>query len=217
MKIYIAQHGQKLGPCSLEDVNNYLSDGTFSLSDLAWYEGLDAWIPITSVPGILIPSAPEPQPPPLPVWSSPAAPKLWNPNAAANWSLLFTPVFGAWLHAKNWSELGQSDRHKKSMSWVYISIVLAIAVLFFLDNAQLISIIYLFVWYFASGRGQVKYLKENNINYEKKSWGKVILYGIVGLIIYYVIAFGIISATNPSALLPDSPDSPDSPESQESL
>ena len=30
-----------------------------------------------------------------------AAPALWNPNAAANWSLLFSPAFGAWLHMKN--------------------------------------------------------------------------------------------------------------------
>lgn len=27
---------------------------------------------------------------------------LWNPNAAANWCLLFTPSFGSWLHMKNW-------------------------------------------------------------------------------------------------------------------
>lgn len=31
---------------------------------------------------------------------------LWNPNAAVNWSVLFTPIFGAWIQAKNWKALG---------------------------------------------------------------------------------------------------------------
>jgi hypothetical protein len=39
-----------------------------------------------------------------------AAPALWNPNAAANWSLLFSPMFGAWLHMKNWAALGEPER-----------------------------------------------------------------------------------------------------------
>ena len=33
------------------------------------------------------------------------APALWNPNAAASWSLLFSPAFGAFLHMKNWQAL----------------------------------------------------------------------------------------------------------------
>ena len=35
------------------------------------------------------------------------SPPLWNPNAAANWSLLLSPAFGAFLHMKNWEELGE--------------------------------------------------------------------------------------------------------------
>jgi hypothetical protein len=31
-----------------------------------------------------------------------AAPALWNPGAAASWSLLLSPAFGAFLHMKNW-------------------------------------------------------------------------------------------------------------------
>jgi predicted amidophosphoribosyltransferase len=27
---------------------------------------------------------------------------IWNPNAASNWSLVFTPAFGSYLHARNW-------------------------------------------------------------------------------------------------------------------
>ena len=39
-----------------------------------------------------------------------AAPALWNPNAASSWSLLFSPIFGAYLHMQNWQALGQPDK-----------------------------------------------------------------------------------------------------------
>ena len=38
------------------------------------------------------------------------APPLWNPNAAANWSLLFSPAFGAFVHMKNWQALGEPEK-----------------------------------------------------------------------------------------------------------
>ena len=43
---------------------------------------------------------------------------LWNPTVAANWSLLFSPILGAWLHAKNWAALGNEVKEKQSMYWV---------------------------------------------------------------------------------------------------
>ena len=126
-------------------------------------------------------------------------PKLWNPNAAANWSLLFSPILGAWLHAKNWKELGQHDRAKKSMIWVYVGFVFLLVNLFLPDNAGSgPGLIFILAWYFSSAKGQVNYLKENNINYEKKAWGKPLLLGLAGLVAYFVFAVGIISATEPS-------------------
>lgn len=129
-----------------------------------------------------------------------ATPKLWNPNAAANWSVLFSPILGAWLHAKNWKELGQHDRAKKSMIWVYVGFAFLLGVVQFLpDNVGSVSgLIFIFAWYFSSAKGQVNYLKENNINYEKKAWGKPLLLGLAGLAAYFVVAVGIISATEPS-------------------
>jgi hypothetical protein len=125
--------------------------------------------------------------------------KLWNPNAAANWSLLFTPILGAWLHAENWKELGQHDRAKKSMIWVYVGFVFLFVVLFLPDNVGSgPGLIFILAWYFSSAKGQVKYLKENNINYEKKAWGKPLLLGLAGLVAYFVVVFGVISATEPS-------------------
>ena len=48
---------------------------------------------------------------------TPAAPSLWNPNAAASWSLIFTPIFGAILHMKNWEALGEPQKAAGARSW----------------------------------------------------------------------------------------------------
>lgn len=67
MEIHITQNGQSLGPYSLEEANQKLTDGTLSPLDLAWYEGIAEWVPLSTVPGIKAtgPSLP-PLPPPLP-------------------------------------------------------------------------------------------------------------------------------------------------------
>ena len=95
-----------------------------------------------------------------------SAPKLWNPNGAFFWSMLFTPIMGAWLHAKNWKELNQPDKAKKSMQWVYAGFAFLIVVLFLPDNIGVLpGLIYLVAWYFISGIEQAKYLEKNDINY----------------------------------------------------
>ena len=56
---------------------------------------------------------------------------LWNPNVAACLSILFTPIFGAWIHAKNWENLGKDKEKKWSMLFVYgLIIVTLLAVLY---------------------------------------------------------------------------------------
>ncbi|MGB0769032.1 MAG: hypothetical protein ACPGYV_15145, partial [Phycisphaeraceae bacterium] len=55
--------------------------------------------------------------------ASPAL-RLYSPNAAANWSLLFTPIFGAYLHAKNWRAIGDADRADTNIKWMWIGIAL---------------------------------------------------------------------------------------------
>ncbi len=125
--------------------------------------------------------------------STATTPKLWNPNAAVNWSLLFTPILGAWLHAKNWQELNQADRAKKSMIWVYVGFVFLLAVLL-LQNSYVSpapSLIFFIAWYFSSAKGQVKYIKENNIQYQKKTWGKPLLIGLAGLVFYVAVSVSI--------------------------
>ena len=57
---------------------------------------------------------------------NPVNAELWNPRAAADWSILFTPVFGAWLQARNWKNLNEPDKAAKSMNWVNVGIVILI-------------------------------------------------------------------------------------------
>ena len=195
MKINIHRDGQQYGPYSQEEITKHIRDGTLTTDDLAWYEGAAEWMPLREVPGILLPTSQSTPPPP----SIQATPKLWNPNAAANWSVLITPILGAWLHAKNWKELDQPDKAQKSMIWVYVGFVFLIAVFFLPDNLGAgPGLIFIFAWYFSSAKGQVKYLKENNISYDKKAWGKPLLLAFVGLVAYLALAIGIISATEPS-------------------
>lgn len=62
--------------------------------------------------------------------TSQAAPALWNPNAAACWSLLFSPIFGAALHMFNARAMGDAELEKlnKGFMWGTLA-VLVIAIL----------------------------------------------------------------------------------------
>lgn len=130
------------------------------------------------------------------------APALWNPNAAANWSLLFTPAFGAWLHMKNWQALGNEKKAKSAHVWVCVSVLflvlMSIADVAAVSSgdaspARIFAFPLLIGWYFASGRGQAKFVKKHyGDNYPRKGWLKPfggVLLGMVGL-----FAFGFVFA-----------------------
>ena len=120
----------------------------------------------------------------------PVKPELRNPNTAANWSLVFTPIFGAWLHAENWKNLNEPERAKKSMLWVYAGFVFLLIVLFMPNNTGSgPGVIFLLFWYFTSARKQVKYIQKKEIEYEKKSWKKPLLIGLAGIVVYGCICF----------------------------
>jgi hypothetical protein len=127
---------------------------------------------------------------------------LWNPNAAALWSLIFTPVFGAYLHALNWRALGDSDRENSSMNWVYaggalLLLFLLIEVLVPSGNkgdaaSRTIEFVFLLAWYFGSARAQAKLVKEEfGAAFTRKSWRKPLLMGLAGFGIYIVLMVAI--------------------------
>lgn len=64
MNIHLTRDGQDFGPFEIEVINGYLQDGFLFATDLAWYEGLARWIPLSRVPGVQLPAIAD-QPPPM--------------------------------------------------------------------------------------------------------------------------------------------------------
>lgn len=127
------------------------------------------------------------------------APALWNPFAAGCWSLLFTPIFGAFLHMKNWEALGQAERARASKQWVIGGVVFFVVLLLagaafpdskFLDKvSQPAGIGLLFGWYFSSGKAQQTYVKERfGADYERRGWLKPILLAIGAFVAFFLAA-----------------------------
>jgi hypothetical protein len=133
-------------------------------------------------------------PPPPPTDPPPA---LWNPNAAACWSLLFSPAFGAFLQARNADTLGRTDEAKAHRIWFYVSLafdgLVLISVLipiipgFFFNLAGLVL---LFSWYGSLGKKQIRYVKDTwQDRYERKSWSKPLLIGGASLVGWFLITY----------------------------
>lgn len=145
-----------------------------------------------------------------PVLATPpdAAPPLWNPNAAASWSLLFTPVFGAWLHMKNWQALGQPEKAESSWRWVQVSAAILVAMILLsatvLDGrvgdllVRAGGFALLLSWYYTSARPQAALvLGRYGKNYPRRGWGKPLLLAVAGWVAAVVvlsILFALIAA-----------------------
>ena len=114
--------------------------------------------------------------------------ELWNPNAAANWSLLFSPAFGSYLHMKNWEALGEVQKAKSSKTWFISSLIFTVLGLGFFV---------LVAWYFSIGKKQSIYVKEKfSDNYSKKSWGIPLLIGF-GVFIVCIFLILLIPENTP--------------------
>jgi hypothetical protein len=133
------------------------------------------------------------------------APALWNPNAAASWCLLFTPVFGAWLHTKNWEALGQPERARRSHNWFVAAIVVLVGAMVLSivvprggeAVSRIVSFGFLIAWYYASGKPQVGYIKARyGDDYPRKPWLQPILAGIGLIVGLFVIGVAALLMTS---------------------
>ena len=129
--------------------------------------------------------------------SSVKAVEIWNPSAAANWSLLFSPVFGAFLQAQNWKVLGEQKKHESSMLWVYSGGLILLLVVIVPSIQQYgggIGFLWLLIWYFTASKKQAAYIKEKyDDNYPKKGWFKPVLVAI-GIIFALIIVVSVIES-----------------------
>ena len=134
--------------------------------------------------------------PPSP--SSTQGPALWNPAAAVNWSLPLTPAFGAYLQMQNWKALGEPNRAASARRWFYTSLAMAalyLVLAFVIEDDKIDQYLrglgfgFLIVWYVASGRSQIDYVKEKlGRDYERRPWGVALLCGMGGVILFYAVS-----------------------------
>lgn len=124
---------------------------------------------------------------------------------AANWSLIFTPAFGAYLQMLNWRTLGKTEKAASSQNWFYAGLgmllVYIIMSLFMSDPkaadgaARGLGFLFLLMWYLLSGRAQGKYVKEKfGKTYAKKPWGRALLIGVGACFGYFtlVVVIGLV-------------------------
>jgi hypothetical protein len=109
---------------------------------------------------------------------------LWNPEAAAMLSVVFSPVFGACIHALNWKTLGNQRLFKASLLWTLPGIVLPFVAgaLLPLWLASSIGVAYLGAWYLFAAIGQVRHVR-NSLNgaYARRGWLPPIICALVAL------------------------------------
>lgn len=117
--------------------------------------------------------------------------ELWSPDKAAFFSIIFSPIFGAVIHALNWKALG--EKSKSRMSWIWAVLIwLAFSVVTASGEAklydfevitmhlQLTQMVIIVLWYFLSARAQSKYLVTHYPQgYTKKSWVYPICFSII--------------------------------------
>lgn len=130
------------------------------------------------------------------------APSLWNPNAAASWSLLFSPIFGSILHMKNWSAMGQPDKAKSSKNWAIGSTAFFVGLLVVsvalpesksLDGlSRIASFALLITWYYAIGKSQNAFvLAKYGKGYPRRGWLLPLLIAL-GVFVVFIIAAAAI-------------------------
>jgi hypothetical protein len=128
------------------------------------------------------------------------SPAIWNPNSAANWSILFSPAFGAYLHMKNWEALGEPVKASAAKVWISVTLFAVVAftlVAAFLPNprsldgvSRTVGLVLLLSWYFSSGRSQAEYVKSRyGKDYPRRSWAKPLLLGCLALIGFLIFIF----------------------------
>lgn len=133
-----------------------------------------------------------------------ARPKLYNPKWICAASLIFTPIFGGLLQARNWEQLGQKDEARTSRFWVrsslwLVGLYLVMQLLFRHEPVMAYAgPWFLFVlwgaWMLTHGRRQITYVRDLVKDYEVLPFGKTMTMGVLGWVLYGMLSFTLTLA-----------------------
>lgn len=130
--------------------------------------------------------------------SSVPPPLLWNPGAAAFWSLFLTPAFGSFLLAKNAETLGRDKEVGQFKIWMCITVGLLVVLFVTGFNFGFGGLIFFLIWYFVAARPHEQFVTSTfGKNYSHASWG-VPLAVAVGGIVGFAVLSGKLSGILPS-------------------
>lgn len=131
----------------------------------------------------------------------PKPPKLYNPKLVCAAALLFTPLFGAALQARNWLELGRPHNAAASRMWIRASVWL-LAVFIVMQTifrhepvmdwlGPYFLVVIWGAWMLTGGWQQLAEVSRTvGKNYEPLPMGRPIFLGLAGW-----LAYGLVSVT----------------------
>ena len=131
-------------------------------------------------------------------------PALYNPIAACLLALLFTPIFGALLQARNWDALGEHGRARASRMWVrttlWLLFVFVIMQAVFQNEPvmQFGGLYFLVItwasWMVTTGWKQIGYVRERFGDYPRERLGRVTIFAGGCWVIYSMVSISIAMA-----------------------
>ena len=143
-------------------------------------------------------------------------PALFSPLMSVLFTLLFTPMFGAFLQGLNWRELGDDELAARNMGWVkFITFAVYtfsepfIRDTFFGRYLMIALFIGFWVsWTFSLGIKQIKYVRDNVPVYTKKFMGRAIMIGAFGWVAYTAVALTLVLMLHVTGIDPLPADAP---------
>ena len=118
---------------------------------------------------------------------------LWNPTAAALWSLLFSPALGAWLVMRNWQRLGKPDKARQALCWFVGVLVLNLGNSIVITAAAIqgreaglpfwAPLVVLLAWIAISAYPQIRHIDDHHgETYARRSWAGPLLIALAILV-----------------------------------
>ena len=187
MQFRIIRDDQEYGPYTIEELRQYLSEGSLLKSDYV-HNGIE-WVLLDQFLGgsqnainVFQGNAAKS------LSKEPELPELWDPKVLGG--LLFflfitpivTPIWSTILAAKNWDALKEFDRAREARNWIYIWI--SMYIITFLIPVGIFGFIILLVWYFRVIKPQYDVVAVGDIAYNKKSW--------IPTLTVYLVILGLI-------------------------